>query len=63
MKSFTSATHTHTHTHTHKQTNNSREIKSRGAMTKAEFNKKATIFTRILDLNIRKKLINSTFGA
>ena len=55
MKSFTSATHTYTQ--------NTCEIKSRDAMTKAEFNKKATIFTRKLDLNIRKKLINSTFGA
>jgi hypothetical protein len=32
-------------------------------MAKAEFNKKAAIFTRKLDSNIRKKLINSTFGA
>ena len=59
MASFTSATNTHTHTHTI----NTREIKSRDAMAKAEFNKKAAIFTRKFDSNVRKKLINSTFGA
>jgi len=31
------------------------EIKSRIAMTKAAFNKKKTLFTRKLDLNLRKK--------
>jgi hypothetical protein len=33
------------------------EIKSRIAMTKAEFNKKKNIFTTKLDLNLRKKLV------
>jgi hypothetical protein len=33
-----------------------REIKSRIAMAKAEFNKK-TLFTSKLDLNLRKKLV------
>jgi hypothetical protein len=33
------------------------EIKSRIAMAKAEFNKKKTLFTSKLDLNLRKKLI------
>jgi len=33
------------------------EIKSRIAMTKAAFNKKKTLFTSKLDLNLRKKLI------
>ena len=40
-----------------------REIKSRIAMEKAAFSKKKTLFTSKLDLNLRKKLINSTFGA
>jgi len=34
-----------------------REIKSRIAMAKAAFNKKKTLFTSKLDLNLRKKLI------
>ena len=34
------------------------EIKSRIAMAKAAFNKKKTLFTRKLDLNLRKKLVN-----
>jgi len=34
-----------------------REIKSRIAMAKAAFSKKKTLFTRKLDLNLRKKLI------
>jgi hypothetical protein len=34
-----------------------REIKSRVAMEKAAFNKKKTLFTSKLDLNLRKKLI------
>ena len=34
----------------------SREIKSRIAMAKAAFNKKKTLFTSKLDLNLRKKL-------
>jgi hypothetical protein len=34
-----------------------REIKSRIAMAKAEFNKKKTIFISKLDLNLRKKLV------
>jgi hypothetical protein len=41
-------------------TNNARctrEIKSRVAMTKAPFNRKKTIFTSKLDLNLRKKLV------
>ena len=33
------------------------EIKSRIAMAKAAFNKKKTLFTTKLDLNLRKKLI------
>jgi len=42
------------------------EIKSRIAMAKAAFNKKKkekTLFTSTLDLNLRKKLENVTFGA
>ena len=31
-------------------------------MAKAAFNKKKTLFTRKLDLNLRKKLPNATFG-
>jgi len=34
-----------------------REIKSRIAMAKAAFNKKKNLFTRTLDLNLRKKLV------
>jgi hypothetical protein len=34
-----------------------REIKSRIAMAKATFNKKKTLFTSKLDLNLRKKLV------
>jgi hypothetical protein len=34
-----------------------REIKSRIAMAKAAFNKEKTLFTRKLDLNLRKKLV------
>jgi hypothetical protein len=34
-----------------------REIKYRIAMVKAAFNKKKTLFTRKLDLNLRKKLV------
>jgi hypothetical protein len=34
-----------------------REIKSRIAITKAAFNKKKTLFTGKLDLNLRKKLV------
>jgi hypothetical protein len=34
-----------------------REIKSRNAMAKAAFNKKKTLFTSKLDLNLRKKLV------
>jgi hypothetical protein len=37
-------------------TRNIYEIKSRTAMTKAAFNKKKTLFTSKLDLNLRKKL-------
>jgi hypothetical protein len=33
------------------------EIKSRIAMAKAAFNKKMTLFTSKLDLNLRKKLV------
>jgi hypothetical protein len=33
------------------------EIKSRIAMAKAAFNKKKTLFTNKLDLNLRKKLV------
>ena len=33
------------------------EIKSRIAMAKAAFNKKKTLFTSKLDLNLRKKLV------
>jgi hypothetical protein len=32
-------------------------------MAKAAFNKKKALLTSKLDLNIRKKLVNSTFGA
>ena len=39
------------------------EIKSRIAMARAAFNKKKNIFTNKLDLNLRKKLGNATFGA
>ena len=34
------------------------EIKCRIAMAKAAINKKATLFTSILDLELRKKLVN-----
>jgi hypothetical protein len=34
-----------------------REIKSRISMARAAFNKKKTLFTRKLDLNLRKKLV------
>jgi hypothetical protein len=34
-----------------------REIKSRIAMAKAAFNKKKTLFTSKLDINLRKKLV------
>jgi hypothetical protein len=34
-----------------------REIKSRIAMAKVAFNKKKTLFTSKLDLNLRKKLV------
>jgi hypothetical protein len=34
-----------------------REIKSRIAMAKAAFNKKKNLFTRKLELNLRKKLV------
>jgi hypothetical protein len=40
-----------------------REIKVRIAMAKAAFNKKKTLFTSKLDLELRKKLVNATFGA
>ena len=33
------------------------EIKSRIATAKAAFNKKKTLFTSILDLNLKKKLV------
>ena len=33
------------------------EIKSRIAMAKAAFNKKKILFTSILDINLRKKLV------
>jgi hypothetical protein len=33
------------------------EVKSRVTITKAAFNKKKTLFTRKLDLNLRKKLV------
>jgi len=33
------------------------EIKSRIAMAKSAFNKKETLFTSTLDLNLRKKLV------
>jgi hypothetical protein len=34
-----------------------REVKSRIAVIKATLNKKKNLFTRILDLNLRKKLV------
>jgi hypothetical protein len=41
-----------------------REIKSRIAMTKPEFNKKKnTLFTSILDLNLRKEPVSAKRGA
>jgi hypothetical protein len=39
------------------------EIKSRIVMEKAAFNRKKTLCTSILDLNLRKKVLNATFGA
>jgi hypothetical protein len=38
------------------------EIISRIAMAKAEFNKKRALFTSKMDLEMRKKLGNATFG-
>jgi hypothetical protein len=46
-------------------TNNGRctcEIKSRIAMAKATFNKKGAPFTSKMNLELRKKLVNATFG-
>jgi hypothetical protein len=40
-----------------------REIKSMIAMAKAAFNKKKTLFTSKLGLNLRKKLVSATLGA
>jgi hypothetical protein len=37
--------------------NSRRETKSRIAMAKAAFNRKKTLFTSKLDLNLRKKLV------
>jgi hypothetical protein len=39
------------------------EIKARIAMAKRAFNKKKTIFTSKLDLELRKKLVSATFEA
>jgi hypothetical protein len=39
------------------------EITSRIAMAKAAFNQKETFFTSKLDLNLKKKLLNSSLGA
>jgi hypothetical protein len=39
------------------------EIKSTTATAKAAFNKKKTLFTSKVDLNLRKKLVSATFGA
>jgi len=39
------------------------EIKCRIAMAKAAFNKKRTLFTSALDLELRKKLVKCYFGA
>jgi hypothetical protein len=39
------------------------EIKSRIAMVKAAFSKNKTLCTGKLDSNLRKKLVNATFGA
>jgi hypothetical protein len=39
------------------------KIKSSVAMAKAVFNKKKCLFSRKLNLNCRKKLVNATFGA
>jgi hypothetical protein len=41
----------------------SREIKSRIAVANAAFNRKNTLFTSKLDLNVRKILVKFTFGA
>jgi hypothetical protein len=38
-------------------------MKSRIAMAKAAFNKKRALFTNEMDLELRKKLDNATFGA
>ena len=39
------------------------EIKCRIAKAKAAFNKKKTLFTSKMDLNLRKKLVKCLFGA
>jgi len=39
------------------------ETKSKIGMAKAVFDKKRVLFTSTLDLKLRKKLVNSTFGA
>jgi hypothetical protein len=39
------------------------EIKSRITMAKAALNKKRALFPSTLDLKLRKKLVNATFGA
>jgi len=40
-----------------------REIKSRLALAKAAFNKKKTLFTSVLDLSLRRKLVRYNIGA
>jgi hypothetical protein len=40
-----------------------REIQFNIAMTKAAFNRKETLFTSTLELNLRKKLVSATFSA
>jgi hypothetical protein len=40
-----------------------REIKSRIATAKEALKKKRNLFTRKLDSNLRKKVVNATFGA
>jgi len=39
------------------------EIKCRTAMAEVAFNKKRALFTSTLDLKLRKKVLNATFGA
>jgi hypothetical protein len=42
---------------------NTREVKSRTAMAKAAFNRKNTLFTRKLNLNVWKKILKRYYAA